>query len=91
MLNRDRADLPKQTELIPTVPAFNELVAGEPDHYHSGDVDTMPGWGDAKALAGMSSFKDNADDGFVSLHNRVFYSNFNVGQSRPHVPPEDLN
>ncbi len=63
MLNGDRADLLKQTELIPTVPTLEELLAGDSDHYHSGDVDTMPGWGYAKAIAGVSTFKDNAHDG----------------------------
>ncbi len=33
-------------------------------------------WGEARARAGMSTFKDNTDDGFVALNNRVFYSKY---------------
>jgi hypothetical protein len=90
ILNRDRADLLKQPELIPTVPTFNDLAAVDSDHYHSGDTDTMPRGGDAKALAGMSAFKDDTDDRFVAFNDGVLDTNMNIGESGPHVPPEDF-
>ena len=51
MLTRDGADLPKRTELVPAVPTFDDLAAGDSDHDDPGDVDAMSGRGDAQSLA----------------------------------------
>src|SRR6202040_799897 len=88
--SRQRPDLPKEAELIPTIPAFDKLSLRNADHNDPRDANLASAWRHTQSRTRVGAFEQNPDHDLVLFGHYFLDTDLKVGEGTAKVANERL-